>query len=313
MHVHPDIAALRGDEAAQRRIRARMASARSAWQAMPQVEGLAAALSAYGKGAPLAQCLTLERAMTDHASATGLVSIWITELVEALREEPLGEVPNRYRVATGLTSVQLLKSGRATLSLLAYERPVSDPAPPQTALFQDRETHEIVLAGAARGTFHSLDESGWISTSECQWRSGDSIHCPDNRHVRQVVAAKRSMLLLQLVRLPETPRPSREIRLADGKQVHCASGDKAASQRFMALSVLGALDYKPAIDTFEARALDRSEDAEVRWEAVRQALAMEAARGLELLERLKGDASDPLARPATDLFRTLANRGRKAA
>ncbi len=313
MLVHPEIAALRGNGPAQRRVQARMAAASCAWRAVPQVETIARALDAYGAGAPLEDCCALAQALCDIGHSRALILPWIAETTVALREEPLGEVPHRYRVAPGLTSIQLMRSGRATLSLLAYERPVAAPSDPETALFQDRETHEIVLSGAARGTSHTMTETGRIVTCDHRWKAGDRIRCPDDRHARQVVAAKEAMLLLQLTRLPGCPGPTREYRLADGALVHCASGDKAASQRFMALSVLGALGHPATLSTFEARAIDRDEDSEVRWEAVRQALAMDPRAGMSLLGRLRGDPADPLARPAADLEDTLAQQRRKAA
>lgn len=313
MHVHHQIAALRGNAPLQRRIQARMTAALAEWRAIPQVDAVVSALSAYGSGAPLADCDALAQAVTDPESSRAVIWPWIARMTGALRDEQLGEVPHRYRVAPGLTSIQLLQSGRATLSLLAFERPATKPQAPRTALFQDREAHEILIAGAARGTFHTLDEPGRIATDACRWVGGDTISCPDARHSRQVVAAEGSMLLMQLTRLPERPGPTREYRLADGAPVHCASGDKAASQRFMALAVLGALGHEKAVSTFETRALDRGEDREVRWEAVRQALAMEPAAGIALLDRLRTDAADPLARPADDLHRKLAARARKAA
>ena len=52
--------------------------------------------------------------------------------------------------------------------------------------------------------------------------------------------------------------------------------------------------------------LDNESDQEARWEAARQTLAMDAARGFKLLCQLSRDEADPLARPALELRTNLA-------
>ncbi len=64
-----------------------------------------------------------------------------------------------------------------------------------------------------------------------------------------------------------------------------------------------------ALSTMEQLAHDITAQRDLRWEALRQMLALDAARGLALLAALAGDAGDPLSTPAAALERQLrANR-----
>ena len=125
------------------------------------------------------------------------------------------------------------------------------------------------------------------------------------RDVRHVQTVRSSLSVLQLSRTPESAQPSREYRLTDGALIKTTSGDRRASEQVMALGVLGALGQERALPTMIAFALRGGGDADARWEAVRQVLAMHAQKGMHLLDQLSGRASDPLSNPASRLARQL--------
>ncbi|MFL0357099.1 hypothetical protein ACI5KX_11555 [Erythrobacter sp. GH1-10] len=310
MHVHPDIAALRSDRLAQRRVQARMREASVAWRGKTEVEELATEIDRYGEAAPLGDCSRLCATITEQATGRSLAQAWIGAFLEALETEPLGEVPHVYRCADGFTSVQLLRSGAASLNLVAYERRAARPATgPASVLFSDRECHELVLAGAARGTIHRrrvvATGATEIETIETDWSEGDCIALSGSGTARQIAAVDDVLLLLQLVRSPERPAPSREFSLADGTLLATTSGDKRASQKVMALAVLGAMGEATALSAIEQRALDACEDCDVRWEAARQALALDPVRGMRLLWTIRSNGDEGLARAASSLERQL--------
>ena len=116
------------------------------------------------------------------------------------------------------------------------------------------------------------------------------------------------MVLLQLSREPERPRATREIDLVTGNTIRMASGDKSASQAVMALAVLGSLEYEQAVTALEKTALNDHEDADVRWEAVRQCLARDARTGMCLLANLASRKGDALSGPARALNTDLNQR-----
>ena len=69
----------------------------------------------------------------------------------------------------------------------------------------------------------------------------------------------------------------------------------------MALGVLGAMKAEQSCEAIRATALNREEDVEVRWEAARQLLGLDAKAGLTVLTRLSQLSDDPLSAPAKAL------------
>ncbi|MEM9502090.1 MAG: hypothetical protein AAF941_09615 [Pseudomonadota bacterium] len=303
MHLHPDIAALRGNRASQQHAQAPVIKASKDWRQSRASQALANSLEAYAGGEDLSGCELLETLLSDHAAALQWAREWIAALIVPLCEEPLGEVPLRSHHSNGFSTIQLLNHGRARLSLYVCdrhtERPMSD-----IALWADRESTELLLCGSARGTLHSIPEiradGAEIQTSHYEWRAGERMVLVPEQ-ARQFLAVDETLLVLQLSRSADRPRPTREYRLSDGAVVKSASGDKQASRNVMALAVLGAIEHRPALDVMEDLVNDRRCDSDVRWEAVRQALSLDSTRGLILLNSLEKRACDPLAEPARSL------------
>ena len=309
MKIHPAIAALRETPVVQRRstssggaarTAAALAAARAQWLANPQVVAVAQDLARYGAGGSLRACAALHALVHDHSAARRFAEGLIGALLAHLRQRPLGEAPFRFKVTRGLATIQLLEDGGATLSLVAYE-PLAEAEPPRTALFSDREVHEIALSGEASGVRHVWNGEGDLVCEPLRWRAGDTIRLRPRCEARQVLDVARSLLLLQLTREPARPAPTRLVSLDTGETLRTASGDKSASQAVMALAVLGALREDGALEVMEQTALNPNEDQDVRWEAVRQALALGPARGLELLDQLAARVDDPLGSPARAL------------
>lgn len=307
MHVHPEIAALRGDHAAWRRVQGGMEATLQEWHSLPRVAAIRRDLDAYAAGSDWGECLQLSALLRDHLQACGFVDEWSRRFIGALGAHTLGEIPFRYRSAGGLQTVQLIQSGGATLSVVAYEPVASPPdGSPNSAVFADRESREIVLSGVAKGAFYEL--SGPNQAVECasqNWRAGDQISLKNARFARQVESVQQTLVMLQLTRLPDRPGPSCEIRLDNGAALCSASGDKAASQRLMGLAVLGSLESRSAIPAMKRCSLDRDEEEAVRWEAVRQLLALDTQRGLAVLDELLTRTGDTLNGPAMALREQL--------
>ncbi|QUL39230.1 hypothetical protein [Erythrobacter sp. JK5] len=304
MHVHPAIAALRSDPASQRRTQAAMADTLRTWREASWQREIAADLARYAAGAVLTDCAAVSALLGDRGAACAFVAGWSAPLIEALNRYPLAEVPFGYRHTKGYSTVQLLSAGGATLGVSAYERQPGG-AEPRTALFVDRESSELVLAGTARGASHRLVDDGTVETSTETWRSGDRI-AMHYRRARQIVAVEGALLVLQLSRTPRTPRPTRQYRLADSCLLKVASGDRQASRDLMALAVIGAMEHPAGLAAMQQVCADGARDPDVRWEAVRQALALDPAGGFALLSGLAGCPTDPLFNPALRLRAQLA-------
>lgn len=308
MIVHPAIAALRGSPTPQRCAAQAdaetIAQVKSRWMSQSGVKAVQADLRRYARGAALEDCQELAALIRGHARAKRFVNGICTRIIAALTAQPLCEVPFRYTVSRGLSTLQLLQEGTAKLTVSAYE-PVADIQVPDSAMFADRDTVEMVVSGSAQGAFHSVDDDGKLNTTSTPWGAGDCIEARPLCEARQIISVETPLVMLQLVREPKSPAPTREVSLNDGRVLRAASGDKSASRAVMALGVLGALGDAPALDAMGQTARNRAEDAQVRWEAVRQILGMDARLGMAMLCELSACPADPLSAEAGGLKQRL--------
>lgn len=298
MQAHPMIAGLRSAPAPQ----PCTDSALAAWRAAPQVVAITAALSRFGAGEPLSGLADLARVVQDHGAASALADGLIAPMIAASRHEPLAQIPLGHSAAPGFARLRLANSGRAALTLAAFaRRPAAVSA---SALFEDCEALEIVIAGTARARLHRLEE-GQLCSEDLACAPGIRLTRRGPDDARQIVEVTHPLLVLQLSREATRPAPSREIALGDGALLKTISGCKRASQRMMALGVLGALGARTAMGQIECLALDREAEPDLRWEALRQLLAMDAARGLAVLAELADGPAGTLTAPAAALLRDL--------
>ncbi len=299
MLVDPAIAMLRSAPAPQHRTEAALA----AWRSLPEVEAARGELARYDAGEPLEALPALARLLAGHGAASALASGFITALCDALRAEPLAHLPLGHATSPGFARLRLAASGRAALTLAAYaKRPCEQPV---SALFEDGVAHEIIIAGAGLALVHRR-EQGRLATREARLAPGTCLHRKGPEDARQIVAVTRPLLVLQLTREAAQPAPSQEIALADGRLIKTISGCKHTSQQIMALAVLGALEHEAAVPAMAALARDRSKAADLRWEALRHCLALDASEGLAVLATFACDAGDPLQASAGALHRQLA-------
>ncbi len=308
MQIHPDIAALRSDPALQRHAQAPLSSSLANWRESETAHAIAADLEAYDEGHPLGGCEELARLLSDLEFAKSFVDRWCSVIFNPLLEQPLAQVPARHNVGAGLTTIQLMSAGRTTLSLMAYEK-VPGASEPTSVMFADREVCEIVLWGTASGCCHQIarmhNDSARINTFPMTYEPGTSVTLSARQQNRQFVNVEGAMLVLQLIRTPEDPTPTSQYSLDDGRLLHQANGNKRASQHLLALDVLGALGRADAVPAMEELALAEGEDLDLRWEAVRQTLALETASGMKLLGELSAKEHDSLSKPATSLQQSL--------
>jgi hypothetical protein len=298
MQVHPDVARLRGDGAPQPGCDAAL----SAWHGSPGGASVHAALAQYDAGQPPGDLPVLARIIADHAAAQAFAAGFIAPLIAALRAEPLAQLPLGHSAGPGMARLRLAEHGRAGLSLVAFAR--RERAVPLSALFEDCMVHEIVVAGEGRALLHRLDDST-LRSQELALEPGTRLVRDGPDAARQIIAVARPLLALQLTLEAARPGPSREIALDDGRLITAISGCKRASQQMMGLAVLGALEHRPALDAIERLARDGGAQRDLRWEALRQVLALDTVRGLALLAALAGAEGDTLSAPAAALGRQL--------
>ncbi|MEE4317126.1 MAG: hypothetical protein V2I74_09115, partial [Erythrobacter sp.] len=187
MHVHPDIAGLRRKGASQPSLDAALAR----WRALPATAELLQALAAYGAGAALESRPVLARLLQECGAAACLAAGFIDGLVEALRAEPLAQLPLGHATTPGLARIVIAQSGRAALRLAAFAP--RDAAPAEAVLFEDGEAHEIVLAGTGQAALYRL-AAGRLTGESLVCGPGTRMARQGAHEARQIVAVSRPLL-----------------------------------------------------------------------------------------------------------------------
>jgi len=305
MRVAEELTALRSNRALQRRTQAEMDRALADWTGTAEVKALNRELAAYSLGAPLNSLAILAGLLHSFDQADQFTRRVCDIVLRPLRSNPLAQVPFQHSFSNGFMTIRLASAGGAALSLLCYEER-SDLAAPASASFADRDLHEIVVAGEASALVHRIQPTGKIETQGIRLAPGACCHTAAQSMSRQLVAVRGRIVVLQLARTPDRPGPTREISLSNGALVHQACGDKAASQAEMALAVLGAMKRKDALEAMAITA--RAGPAHLRWEAIRQVLALDPVEGMHLLASAGSDEQDELRAPAQALHRRLARQ-----
>ena len=309
MRIDPAIAQLRRDPAPQLRAQAALERVRDRWREEPRVAAILDELERYGAGADVGQCPTLGAMFAAPELARGAVDALVVPMTRALATNPLGHVPLRHQFTGGLMVLQLAASGRAALSLVCYAD--MGQAAARTVCFAGGERRELCLAGAADARFFEiLREEPQRADLDCEDRrivAGDVLLFEGPRHTKIVDRPRRRMAMLRLSRTEVCPSPAREYRIADGAQVHCASGDRGESRDEMAAAVLGAMGRRDAAPVLARIARDSGSD-HFRWQALRETLALDTAQGFAALTDIAADTADPLAPPAGALRASLVER-----
>lgn len=305
MHIDERIAALCGNPSAQRRAQLRTEQAREDWLASKPVADVLADLAEYGAGADFERCSYLAGAAAKLDNASALIEPLIEGMGRALGDEPLAHVPIRHQKNGGTSILQLATRGRAALVLLAYDRATADPSP-ATVTFSDVERHEIVLAGGADLRIATLVQE-WPDRATIDYENrrvvaGETLHLAPNEALLSRVVHGR-MVILRVASIPSAPAPSRAYSLAEGRLLHRASGDRQESQREMAMALLGRMGRCDAAPALAIQA--RTGSDHLRWQALRECLALDTGTGFAELLRIAQAPEDPLAAPAQALHAQL--------
>ena len=93
------------------------------------------------------------------------------------------------------------------------------------------------------------------------------------------------------------PAPTREYDFATGALLRQAAGDVRASRHEAMLALLGRMGRAEAAPVMAAIAREPGDDS-LRWQALRECLALDTAAGFAALCEVARAPDDPLAEPA---------------
>ena len=299
MRIDPAIAALQADRRLQRRAQAAMIATSEAWRADPAAACAVAELERFGAGAPLEACPSLEALFTGADAAPELAASLCRQFAAALAEEPFGQPAMRHGFDGSLSTLLLARSGRAQLILHAREPGETECT---TVRFSDALRYEAVLAGEAearivRRTDGPAARERPFHQEALSLRAGTRLALDLGSEALQVLTTTRRLVALRLHRFAAEPEPSREHRLGDGALLQQSAGSIRTSRHEMMLALLGRMQVPQAAPLMAEMVLEEG-DPSLRWQAVRECLALDTAAGFRALAALARCADDPLAAPA---------------
>ena len=289
------IAALRSDRALQRQAQAATDAACRAWREDPAARVAMEDLEAYGNGAQLADCAALATMLTDPHRGRQLVGSLMDLLCRAMKAEPFAHPPFRHGFDGTSGTLLLARSGRAQLLLQTRE---PGRVPLSSVTFSDAERRDLVLAGSGHGLLIRLSGE---QAGTARLDSGLFDLVPDitlaldlSRECLLVEEAHTRLVVLRLLRAAPSPGPVREYDLANGRLLGHSAGHLSSSHRENMMALLAAMDRRDAAPVMAGVALAPGEDS-LRWQAIRECLAMDTGTGFDLLCRVAHDEGDPLA------------------
>lgn len=311
MHLHPQLRALRSDDAPQRHAQGAHFKALENWRASPDVAAVQSGLADYAAGHPLADCPALAGLFAgDQPAAPAFVRYFMATGCAALKEAPLGHVPLRHFTDGTISTLLLARSGGASLLLVALDGASLAARPaPLSASFSSTQAHEFVLAGAAAAQLVSAPDAPAVGAplrrQPLSLLPGVMIARDARREALLVERIAGRLVTLRLQRrCAEDTAPTCEYDLATGRLLHQAAGNVRESRQELMMALLGRMGRADAAPVLSAMARENG-PAALRWQALRECLALDTLTGFQTLGALARRADDDLAVAAGALHAQL--------
>ncbi len=274
-----------------------MKLARDAWCAEHGVSLALAQFDDFGAGAALEQCPRLDEVFIEPDRTEDLMHRLVRHFCAALSANPLGHPPFRNGYDGRTSNMLLAKSGRAQLLLQAREPGRYDGS---CASFSHALRYDAVLAGQARATIQRIRETGESAQffdEAINLRGGVrlSFDCSsETLHVEQV---DTRLVTLRLLQVTEKPGPGREYCCRTGRLLQQTSATLATSRREMMVALVGRMGRIEAAPVLADMALADGDDS-LRWQALRECLALDSVHGFVALVQIARNAADSLSASA---------------
>lgn len=300
MHIHPDLRALRSDDTPQRDAQAALFRAVKAWRERPHMAAVLADLDAFAAQGPLADCPALAGLFAPNGSDAGELAEEFSRVVsDAVSRSPLGHVPLRHFTDGTISTLLLARSGNVTLSLIALDGDGLAARPdPVTVDFSPSEVWECVLAGTARAErierMFTGEKEALLDHRRVSLVPGDVVSRDASREALLVRAVEGRLVTLRLQRRQANAGTTREYSLADGRLVYQAAGNPQDSRTELIMALLGRMKREDAAPAF-ARIAREQGTASLRWQALRECLALDTAAGFGALTAIARAPDDELA------------------
>lgn len=309
MQLAPEIRALIERPGLLRAQQERHAEALAGWRAGAEGRALLAGFAAFAAGAPLSSQPGLAALFDGSARVGDAVGGLVAALLPALAAAPFGQVPLRHHVGPAATTLMLAREREASLTLFALDGAgLAAAGPAASVSFAPAEEWDAVLAGSGSGRLVELAGAGNLRPQALRFAPGLALGRDAAREALLVDRAAGTLLFLRLRRVTALNAPVREFALEGGALLHQSEPSATESRHEIAVALLGAMGRKDAAPTLAAIAADRGHGDMLRWQALRQCLALDTLAGFRALARLACEADDCLAAPAGALRAQLIER-----
>jgi hypothetical protein len=301
--IRPELQALREDDTPQRLAQSRLAEVTQRWSEHSGASIAEAELARFAAGAALEDLPFLAALFTPgDPSAAEFTAGLVAVQAAALEAEPLGQVIWQHSTDDFMSKLVVAHSGNATLSLHAFFASSLAAMPtPEVVNFSPGESWEHVLAGSAQAELvriaHTLPNRAELVRAPLQLVPGVVVqrHCGSEAQLFGRISA--SLVTLKLHRQIEPGAVGRQYRLDGGQLVHQAAGNQRDSRLEFASALLGRMGRKDAAPLFAAMSEEEA-SVSLRWQVLRECLALDSGIGFAALCRLAAKPDDPLAAPA---------------
>lgn len=303
MSIHPDLLALRSNDAPQRHDQIAVSAAVQAWRKRAQFVRLERELDRFAVGEPLGPLPVLSQLFKPGCQAAGqLVGTLIAPLVSALHSNPLGEVPLRHYVDDRSALLVLCQSSGAALTLQVLEPTGQAPlSAATTATFSPGMVHERILAGAGEGELVSLNAQlagrAQLTIEPCSLAAGDCLSRDSGCQSRIIRSVSAPLVMLRLQRRGGAGDLTRKYDLADGQFLAQAASNPRETRLELVAALLGRMGRSDAAPLLAAMAEEEAAQS-LRWQTLKECLGLDTAAGFAALCRIAGREDDALAEPA---------------
>lgn len=306
MDIRPGVRALWGNDALQRAAQQAAHDAMAAWQQEPATARLLREIAAFDTTHAMAECPMLAALFQEgNPAARSLASSFARAGCAMLDDHPLAHVPQPHSVASGASVLVLARSGNTMLSLSALDGAEFAHRPQAIhAGYWPGEAWEQVLAGSASAELvERHDPPGGtpsLSRREVRLEPGRVICRDADRQALILRKVEGCFVTLRLQRRRPLAGPAQEVALDSGEMVHQSAGNPRDSRVELMISLLGRMKRIDSAPLIAAVALEEGSES-LRWQALREGLALDTATGFAALCRVAADSADPLAVPAGSL------------
>jgi hypothetical protein len=310
MLIRPELQALRGDDTPQRKAQSAYNAVHEAWRGQGPGLQLEAELASLAGGAELDDLPLLSALFSaDEASAQEFADRLVRTMLRQLEANPLGQTPLRFSSDETITSMLVARHGTASLALQVIDGAGLARRPDAvSASFVPAETWERVLVGTAQACRIRIEsrraDGANLAFEEILLSPGKVRHRIGKNEIQQLRHVPTALVILKLQRRTASLEPAREYLLTNGSLAHQAAGSPRESRLELTAALLGRMARTDAAPLLAAMAEEEGGQS-LRWQSLRECLALDTAQGFGVLCRIARRTDDPLSGPAGKLCAQL--------